>query len=70
MEIHVGVGSFFFHFIYLFICYYYSYYYFFSQNAILLFAKFKAGVAPLRVETGRYEGSRCCPFCVISVDPF
>ena len=31
------------------------------------FAKFRAGVAPLRVETGRYEGlplnARLCPFC-------
>ena len=31
------------------------------------FAKFRSGVAPLRIETGRYEGlrvnERICPFC-------
>ena len=31
------------------------------------FAKFRLGVAPLRIETGRYEGlietERICPFC-------
>ena len=31
------------------------------------FAKFRSGVAPLRIETGRYEGlcinDRTCPFC-------
>ena len=31
------------------------------------FAKFRCGVAPLRLETGRYEGltvnERVCPFC-------
>ena len=32
------------------------------------FAKFRCGVAPLRIETGRYENKpleqRICPFCV------
>ena len=31
------------------------------------FAKFRCGVAPLKIETGRYEGlaenDRLCPFC-------
>ena len=31
------------------------------------FAKFRCGVAPIRIETGRYEGlsieERICPFC-------
>ena len=31
------------------------------------FAKFRCGVAPIRIETGRYEGldfnSRTCPLC-------
>jgi hypothetical protein len=36
------------------------------------FAKSRAGVAPLRIETGLYEGlpidSRLCPFCVNLVE--
>ena len=35
-------------------------------------AKFRAGVAPLRIETGRYEGfpeaERKCTFCKDSVE--
>ena len=35
------------------------------------FAKFRCGVAPLRIETGRYErldmDDRICPFCIIGV---
>ena len=35
-------------------------------------AKFRCGVAPLRLETGRYEGlsvsDRLCPFCRVHVD--
>ena len=38
-----------------------------SQSHRAAFAKFRAGVAPLRIETGRYEGlhqsRRVCPFC-------
>ena len=36
------------------------------------FAKFRCGVAPLRLETGRYEGltvnERVCPFCRTQVE--
>lgn len=36
------------------------------------FAKFRCGVAPLRLETGRYEGlsvnDRKCPFCLVHVE--
>ena len=36
------------------------------------FAKFRCGVAPLRLETGRYEGlpvnERMCPFCRVYVE--
>ena len=36
------------------------------------FAKFRCGVAPLRLETGRYEGlpvdERKCPFCRVHVE--
>jgi hypothetical protein len=43
-----------------------------SKSHRAAFAKFTAGVAPLRVETGRYEGlpidSRLCPFCVNLVE--
>ena len=27
------------------------------------FAKFRCGVAPIKIETGRYENQRLCPFC-------
>ena len=33
------------------------------------FSKFRCGVAPIRIETGRYEGlaeeMRLCPFCIL-----
>ena len=36
------------------------------------FAKFRCGVAPLRLETGRYEGltvnERVCPFCRTQIE--
>ena len=37
------------------------------QSHRSVFAKFISGVAPLRIETGRYDGininDRTCPFC-------
>ena len=43
-----------------------------SQTHRTAFAKFRAGVAPLRIETGRYEGlhlsQRVCPFCSAYVE--
>ena len=43
-----------------------------SQSHRAAFAKFRAGVAPLRIETGRYEGlhqsRRVCPFCQAYVE--
>ena len=43
-----------------------------SQSHRAAFAKFRAGVAPLRIETGRYEGlpqsRRVCPFCPAYVE--
>ena len=37
------------------------------STEISAFAKFRCGVAPIRIETGRYEGlsieERICPFC-------
>ena len=38
-----------------------------TLNYVFAFAKFRCGVAPIRNETGRYEGldlnSRTCPLC-------
>ena len=35
------------------------------------FSKFRLGVAPIRIETGRYEGlreeNRICPFCANNI---
>ncbi|XP_053395610.1 uncharacterized protein LOC128555864 [Mercenaria mercenaria] len=43
-----------------------------SRSHRAAFAKFRAGVAPLRIETGRYENlpvaARTCPFCVSLVE--
>ena len=43
-----------------------------TSNSCVHIDKFRCGVAPLRLETGRYEGlpadERKCPFCWVHVE--